>query len=514
MNANARARAAGLLTLLLLPACGAGSSAAPPSAPGPEAITNRIDLPSRVVESLGITFVRARRGRLEQRMDVPGRLVVPPGAQQVIRAPVSGRVHLPALAGAGAPVAPWTRVAAGAVVAELRGPELEAFQARLGAVEAEVRSLAIEEQTLRQEARARQTLLAFAEQLRDAARGRWERARAQVARVNALLALADARRAEVERLSEQNALGRGTLVEATQAAVDAARLALEAQDDVEFARAELTRVEAEAELEGLRLARAQAELDLVVWKHSAAALRLRTAEDALAALVGVDGGPREGAAGAMPWWTDLAAVPLRAGAGGVVRRVRVAEGAHVQAGDPLIEIADVSTLWFEGRIPEADAARIPDAALATVRVVGRPDAPIEVAVRGPHPLADEASRMLWLHAPVPNPDGSLAAGVTAVASVLVDRAQGEEVLVPVESVARDGLEHVVFVRVRDAADQVVRLPVSVGRRNREWIEVLSDVMEGDELVLDGVHELREASAGKTGARGHFHADGTWHEDHK
>ena len=147
MRTLSRVHVAGL-GLLVLSACGGEAPAARSAGEAPAAVTNRVDIPARVVESLGITFVEARRGRLERRVDVPGRLVVPPNAQQVIRAPVSGRVHLPPVSETKEPVTTWTEVPAGTVVAEIRGPELQEIQARLAAVQAEVRSLAIEEQAI------------------------------------------------------------------------------------------------------------------------------------------------------------------------------------------------------------------------------------------------------------------------------------------------------------------------------------------------------------------------------
>jgi hypothetical protein len=42
--------------------------------------------------------------------------------------------------------------------------------------------------------------------------------------------------------------------------------------------------------------------------------------------------------------------------------------------------------------------------------------------------------------------------------------------------------------------------------------VNSGVKEGDEVVLEGVYELKLAGGGKATGGGHFHADGTWHAE--
>ena len=47
----------------------------------------------------------------------------------------------------------------------------------------------------------------------------------------------------------------------------------------------------------------------------------------------------------------------------------------------------------------------------------------------------------------------------------------------------------------------------------EWIVVKTDLTDGDQVVVAGAYELMLASSDQTPKGGHFHADGTWHEDH-
>ena len=91
--------------------------------PRPAPITNRIPLPPEVVANLGITFEKARMGRLETRLRVPGRVEIAPEARYTVRAPAAGRVVLKAVR--------WQRVAAGEVLGELLSPELRASQESL-----------------------------------------------------------------------------------------------------------------------------------------------------------------------------------------------------------------------------------------------------------------------------------------------------------------------------------------------------------------------------------------------
>ena len=88
-----------------------------------ETITNRIDIPPRVVRNLGITFAAVSRGKVGRWLDVPGELYVPETHQWRLRAHAHGRVRR---------VAPrWTSVQPGDVVAEIVSPELRQAQQEL-----------------------------------------------------------------------------------------------------------------------------------------------------------------------------------------------------------------------------------------------------------------------------------------------------------------------------------------------------------------------------------------------
>ena len=76
------------------------------------------------------------------------------------------------------------------------------------------------------------------------------------------------------------------------------------------------------------------------------------------------------------------------------------------------------------------------------------------------------------------------------------------------------LEFIVFRRDHASPEYVIRTPVAIGRRTQDTVEVLSGVGAGDELVRDGIHQLKQTGVGRPSAKGHFHADGTWHEGDK
>jgi multidrug efflux pump subunit AcrA (membrane-fusion protein) len=104
------------------------------------------------------------------------------------------------------------------------------------------------------------------------------------------------------------------------------------------------------------------------------------------------------------------------------------------------------------------------------------------------------------------------AGVTATLEVVTDRA-GESLAIPAAAVVQDGLEQVFFRRDPRDADKVIRTVADLGVSDGRWVVLNSGVKAGDEVVVEGVYELKLASAaGGPRGGGHFHADGTWHAD--
>ena len=90
-----------------------------------------------------------------------------------------------------------------------------------------------------------------------------------------------------------------------------------------------------------------------------------------------------------------------------------------------------------------------------------------------------------------------------------------ELAIPSGCVLPDGLDRVFFRRDPGDPDKVIRVVADLGRDDGRWVEVKSGVTDGDEVVAAGAFELVLASSAGASKAGHFHADGTFHqEDHE
>jgi hypothetical protein len=102
--------------------------------------------------------------------------------------------------------------------------------------------------------------------------------------------------------------------------------------------------------------------------------------------------------------------------------------------------------------------------------------------------------------------------VAAYAEVVVAGDLNQSQLaIPVRSVIQDGLESVFFRRDPLNPDQVIRTRANLGPSDGRWVVVYDGIAEGEEVVIDGVYQLKLATTAREVKAGHVHADGTWHE---
>ncbi len=270
---------------------------------------------------------------------------------------------------------------------------------------------------------------------------------------------------------------------------DAASLRSElvaARNAAELARTEAQRMQRLLEVEAVserRLQEAQAALEV-------AQSQLRAAEQRVSRLGGGSG----------------AGVPLRAPMSGTLAQVHVANGAAVEAGDPLFHIIDRDELWLEVHVAEADAARLQQPTGAAFELPGL-ERPVEIRVGdngrliGVGNVIDPDSRSVPVIFSLDDPDPRIALNQAVQARVFTGQRR-EALSVPVGAVIDDGGQRVVYVM--RGGESFSRVPVRLGARDGNRIEVLEGLQAGDRVVGEGAMQVRLAAATPE-AMGHGHA---------
>lgn len=454
------------VVVLLLPACrprGTGPTRGTPATQ--PAATNRIQAGTQVVNNLGITFATVTKGRLGVWRTIPGLIEVPEAKRWLLRAPARGRVLS---------LAPrWQRVERGDAVATVVSSALPEAQRMLSL------TLSLTRRAADELVAARARLVESEAQLRDA------------------LGYEAAVKRRLEEVQSQPGSGNALLVRETlemrRAVTEAARAALDAaivRDDLQAKVAAKT-----SDLEQARLSFAEQVQSLSVLTGLPPQELTKTTGDTFT-------------------WQTLGVLTIHAPASGTVVELSTNPGESIEHAAPMLRLFDVREVRFRGQIPEGDLGELAAGNVVRIEFPSRRLPPIETTLGSLLPVADATTRMLLVDCPVPNPGDALAHGISALARVRVRESPHEELLVPLRCVVFDGLDAIVFRRDPQEPDVLVRTPVELGARTADQVEVLAGVQQGDALVADGVHQLKQTGLGKPPQGGHFHADGTWHGDHK
>ena len=492
-----------LLVLLLAWHAGCGREPAVNTAPraeAPAAPTNRIDVPAAVRQNLGITFAKVESRRVAATRRYPGRFELQPLARQEHNATLPGRVELL--------VNQYDTVSPGQPLCRIDSPQWREMQEKL-VLDTTAMRLAVSR------------LAAVAQRAKAVAQ--------HEASVEQIIAVWKAREKEVTKLIEAGGGGAAEL--ATARAQLAEALTEEAKVHEELAELEELRIQLESDLTRYR------QTMPLLFAHATGEALARQPGDpvfdvALARAASATGysieelmrpvGKGAAADGGRPLWRVLERIEVRATRAGVVRVLGVTNGAWAETGAPLVATIDPAAVRLRAVAAQADlsflrhgtaGAVLPphdrtgvggDRLDVTVRLglEANPDQRTIELIAAPTRGANDAAWPAWARD-----------GVSAQLEIVIDATAEPALAIPASAVIQDGLSRVFFRRDPRNPDKVIRLEADLGVSDGQWIVVKSGVAEGDEVVIQGVYELKLASSQSGQLKGgHFHADGTWHAD--
>ena len=180
---------------------------------------------------------------------------------------------------------------------------------------------------------------------------------------------------------------------------------------------------------------------------------------------------------------DIAAVRLIAPISGVITERLVNPGSGVEAGKPLLTIANLSTVWVIANVPESQVSQLRIGASADVRAASLGTEVLRGTVSYIDPVLNEATRTARVRIDVQNPGGRLKVG-TFVDVAIANAAVGQQALVvPDDAVQRMRDGEVVFVQSSDNSFTPRR--ITLGDRIDGHRVVLAGLTAGERIVTKG-----------------------------
>jgi Cu(I)/Ag(I) efflux system membrane fusion protein len=180
---------------------------------------------------------------------------------------------------------------------------------------------------------------------------------------------------------------------------------------------------------------------------------------------------------------------------GYVMELGARQGAAVEPGATLFQLANLSSVWMIAEVPEAQAAWVKTGNPAEAQVPALPGERFEGKVDYLYPELTQATRTLKVRVVFNNPGGHLRPGMFATAH-LRGSTQESVLTVPTEAVIKTGTRSIVIV-ADDATHfrpAVVRVGAERGDRSEilEGIQVGQNVVASGQFLIDSEANLRSA----------------------
>ncbi|MBX3396061.1 MAG: hypothetical protein KF841_11910 [Phycisphaerae bacterium] len=442
--------------------------------------SDHVDIPETVRRNLGITFAKVERRSVTRTLRMPGRFEFQPQARREYRTMLGGRVELK--------VAQYQHVEPGTTLYMLDSPAWRELQQRLSDTESSI-----------QRAEAR---VASVEPLMQAHRRHEENLQVSV-------------EIWTRRLEQLEQSGEPGIISAQEFAQVRAALAV--------ARAELSEVlEKEAELEA-RNAEMRSEL-------AAARERFQLLLLNASSLVGISREELIGPAGPgmerhaidtdpdphrHPYWREMGVVEVKATTSGVVETLALTNGAWASESDIVLSTVQPEMLRFRARGLQSDLGRLHDGLPASIVPPRGGSIPADQTMSGTIMLgvaADADERTVEVLMTPTTVHSWARPGVSAHLEIITNADGREELAIPLAATIHDGIQTIFFRRNPNDSDEVLKVEADLGPDDGRWVVVRSGVREGDEVVVDGAYQLMLATSGGAQKGGHFHADGTFHQE--
>lgn len=191
---------------------------------------------------------------------------------------------------------------------------------------------------------------------------------------------------------------------------------------------------------------------------------------------------------------------------GIVTKRMVTRGTYVQAGMPLLEVADLSTIWVDADIYQYELPWIKMGQKVEMNLQYLPGETFAGRIDYIYPYLKEASRTVRVRLKFPNPRLKLKPEMFSQVQIKSPVTK-EAVVVPTEAVLDTGLKQHVFIALGGGRFEPREVKLGVYGNGNHYREVLSGLKGGEDIVtsaqflLDSESRFREAVQMMLGPQG-------------
>lgn len=186
---------------------------------------------------------------------------------------------------------------------------------------------------------------------------------------------------------------------------------------------------------------------------------------------------------------QLAEMTIVAPFSGYLGLRQVSQGAYLNSGTVITTLDDLETLKVEFSVAEHYLAELKLGMAFKIKNTAYGDITFTGNVSAIDTRLDPVTRTITVHGSIDNSDLRLRPGMLLNVQLVLNQREvmqiSEKALVPQQDKQ--------FVYLVDAENKVSRQEVKIGQRIPGWVEILSGLDNGDEIVVEGIQKLREGT---------------------
>ena len=187
-------------------------------------------------------------------------------------------------------------------------------------------------------------------------------------------------------------------------------------------------------------------------------------------------------------------LPVLATVDGTVIEKHAVAGSAIKLGQTILRVADLSKVWAEAQLYDHELPDIKIGMPATVILPDLQNREFKGTVSYIYPFMESDTRTVRVRVILDNMDGFLRPDMYV--HIVLSPDLGKRLVIPESAVLYAGHTRVAFVDLGEGRLQPRR--IKTGVRNRDFIEVLDGLIEGDRIVTSGNFLIAAEAKLKTG----------------
>lgn len=188
---------------------------------------------------------------------------------------------------------------------------------------------------------------------------------------------------------------------------------------------------------------------------------------------------------------------------GVILKKNIVEGEYFNEGQPLFEIANLSTLWNIAEVYESDLTNIKIGSSVEIKIANSNLKSFKGTVTYIYPVVNQQTRTVKIRITVKNQNGTLKPNMFTETIFRIQKEKG--IVVPASAVLQTGKRNLVYIK-KEHENHFEAREIGLGLKFNGKYEVLWGLDAGEIIVVEGGYLIDSESQLKSGnsTSGHQH----------